>query len=118
MHPHQQAMTSSLNANQSSTSTLTHGQAQQIYLNSLQTSMSTGGRPGSSNQKAQSTRTKQQSREVSSKSAVGTVGALGSQINQQNPNNSNQSIKRREKGRLIMQEWLTKSGQPTPPDLI
>jgi hypothetical protein len=55
---------------------------------------------------------------VSSKSALGTIGMTMANhqniTNSANNNSSSNSIKRREKGRLIMQEWLTKSGQPPP----
>jgi hypothetical protein len=38
---------------------------------------------------------------------------LGPAANQNIAGNGNQSMKRKDKGRLIMQEWLSKSGQNT-----
>ena len=49
-------------------------------------------------------------REQHSKSAVGMLSGNASN-NGGAQNASSGNLKRREKGRLIMQEWLTKSGQ-------
>ncbi len=102
-------------------------QAQQIYLNSLPPH---GARPSSSHKYNMNPGNPQRAshnqlvnhREANSKSALATVGKHQTVSNaapgqgQAGPNqnqgagNGSASIKRREKGRLIMQEWLTKSG--------
>lgn len=104
-------------------------QAQQIYLNSL--APHGQARPNSSHKysvnAANASRPSHNQlvnhREANSKSALATVGkhqSVGTAPPGQGQTGQNQSqgagsgsasIKRREKGRLIMQEWLTKSGQ-------
>lgn len=104
-------------------------QAQQIYLNSL--APHGQARPNSSHKYSVNTGNSSRPshnqlvnhREANSKSALATVGkhqSVGTAPPAQSQAGQNQSqgagggsasIKRREKGRLIMQEWLTKSGQ-------